>query len=106
MNKLLLALSIIASPLTANIKWDKEKHVYCSTNFMWTAKLDAQKYHELSLTLSQIIGHAMLRLGCAVSCELIDFTNALRDEASPESFVLLCDIEEFLNHLDSPVSKK
>jgi hypothetical protein len=101
MKKLLLALSLIVLPLTANITWDREKRIYHSTgNFLWHNNLNEQKYHQLALLFNQVIGNALIGNGYLVSHDLIDFIKFLRDECSPEAFVLSHDIDDFLEQFN------
>lgn len=100
MKKLLLALSLIALPLTANISWNREKKMYCSNNFLWDNKFNEQKYHEMAILFNQIVGYGIINEGSVWCLPMIDFFRFLRDDASPEAFVLSHDIEEFLEQYD------
>ncbi len=100
MKKLLLALFLLTLPLTANVSWNREKKMYCSNNFLWEDKLSAQKYHEMALLFNQIVGYGIINEGSVWSVPMIDFLRFLRDEASPEAFVLSHDIEEFLEQYE------
>lgn len=103
MKKLLLALSLIALPITANISWNREKKMYCSNSFLWHEKLNEQKYHQLAMLFNQVIGYSIINEGSVTSSNLFDFVRLLRDDVSPEAFVLSHDIDEFLeqyNDLD------
>jgi hypothetical protein len=96
MKTLLLALSLIALPLTANITWDMHKKRYQSTSALWSDKLNAAKYHWLALMLNEVIAHSMVNYGGVFSPELADLKKFLKDDSSAEALVLLADIDEFL----------
>lgn len=104
MKKLLLILSLIALPIAANIGWDKAKKMYHSMgSFLWSDSLNEQKYHQLALLFNQIIGYSIINEGSVWSVQLLDFLKLLRDDCSPEAFVLSHDIDDFLeqhNDLD------